>query len=421
MSFQLSTARLLSVGLMIAVSSAVAQTPQISPKKPPAPARPAPPRRIEANIPTLGITMLPGPRLKLKEGPAVDGVRERLDRLDAVNLGPNGQMAVRINYNTIGVFDSIGRRLWRIELGRGGDLGNFGALGWRGSEMWISDRRFAQIALMDRGTVAKSLEIPTWIRPAWNNRKTLPVFGQADILGLFADGSMVLIPYNPHSLMGEATEYDSTMVYVVRTTEAGLVQNIITKYHSFDFIDRGARIRAYRGDSGAIAPRIAAKEYWPRLRISSDGARIVTVTVDTTHPAIDTIVVEARNDRGVQVFTRKFGFPRKEFSEAQIDSIAAVRYSRSSPADRAMLAKGIPRNLPSVRDVVLGRDYSVWVAFRSTNSAEPIVGLDGTGQPIGTTYVPETFQLKAADRGILWIADYRISLKDIVRYTMAKQ
>jgi hypothetical protein len=82
--------------------------------------------------------------------------------------------------------------------------------------------------------------------------------------------------------------------------------------------------------------------------------------------------------------------------------------------------RAVPRKLPTVHDVVIGRDYSVWVSLRDENSVRPIVGLDASGQPIGTAYVPHTFVVWAADRDRLWIVDDRWTAKTIVRYAITK-
>ena len=409
--------RTLSIAFCLALSASGAVDAQKKPVAPPPPA--APPKRADANAQTAAIPGLP-PRLRLIEGPAIDGKKEKLEGELSVNLGPAGQQLVRSHFDMLKAYDSTGRRLWSLDIGREGEVGDVAALGWRGSQVWISDRRFYQIALIENGAVTKSLELPTWVRPTWTNRKSFPVFGSLEVYALMGDGSMIVVPRRPHSIVG-TVGYDSTMQYVVHVTENGIIDRPITKLASYDLAFRAAMARAYsdRGDERPSKwPQPA--EYWPRLRVSPDGMRTVTVTVDTTHAGADTIVVAAVNEKGGPVYVRKFGFPRVSYTESEIDSIALARFPRSSAFDRANRAKALTRSQASVRDVTLGRDYSVWVTMREIDGAKAVVGIDAAGQFVGTIYLPRTFWLKAADRSTLWIVDYRPTFADVVRYTAAK-
>jgi hypothetical protein len=408
--------RPLSIAFCLAVSSAVvgAQKPAVAPPKPV-----APPKRADANAQTAAIPGLPQ-RLRLIEGPAIDGKKEKFEGDLSVNVGPSGQVVVRSRWDMLKAYDSTGRRLWTLDIGREGEVGDVAALGWRGSQVWISDRRFSQIALIENGIVTKSLELPTWVRPTWTNRKSFPVFGLVEVYALLGDGSMMVVPSRPHALVG-TVGYDSTKQYVLHVTENGIIDRTVTKLPSFDVARRAAMARAFANQSDnrpSIWPLPA--EYWPRLRVSPDGMRTVTVTVDTTHAVSDTIVVAAVNEKGGPVYVRKFGFPRKTYTQSEIDSIALARFPKSSAADRAKRAKSLTRSLASVRDVTLGRDYSVWITMREIDGAKAVVGIDAAGQFAGTIYLPRTFWLKGADRNALWIIDYRPILRDVVRYTAAK-
>ena len=399
----------------------VPRRPVSAPTKPatastkPATARP----RADINAPGPEIPELPRPRLKLAEGPVIAGRKEQFDMLNGVLLGPGGQMIVHIGWRTLQAYDSTGRRLWKKEFGNDDEIGTIDHVGWRGAQMWIFDSRFSQVALLDRGVVTKSLEVPSWIRPTWANRKTFPIFGHAEVRALYADGSMLVVPFNPHSIVG-TVGYDSTAEYVVNVAESGIIKKTITKYPSADLGSRSARARAERAQSQVGNRWIFAPEFWPYLRVSADGMRIITVSVDTAAATADSIVVAAFSNEGASIYTRKFGFPRSSLTEQQIDSIAAVRITRGDAETRASLKRMLPRKVASVRDVIVGRDYSVWVTLSERGGAKPTVGIDPAGQIIGTIYIPRTFQLKAADGPHVWAADYRFGLKDLVRYSYVK-
>jgi hypothetical protein len=411
--------RTLSLALCLAAFVAGVGLAQKPAAAPPTPATPR--KRADANAQTPAIPGLPS-RLHLIEGPAIDGTKEKFEHDIVIHLGPGGLMVVRAGWYLISAYDSTGKHLWTMDRGRESEIADVTALGWRGSQLWVSDSRFAQIALIDKGVVTKSLELPSWVRPSWTNRKSFPVFGSLDVYALFADGSMLVIPRRPHSLVG-TVGYDSTMQYILHVSENGIIDRAVAKVPSQDYALRTAYSRLPRDGPGVIPPNAwrLSGDYWPRFRVSPDGMRTVTVSVDIGSATFDTVVVTAVNEKGAPVFTSKFGFPRVSYTEKQIDSLAMHQYGGSTADYRARRARAFPRVLPTVRDVTLGRDYSVWVTLRETAGAKPIVGIDGMGHFVGTIYIPPTFSLRAADRDRLWIVDYRPNFRDVVRYGIAKR
>jgi hypothetical protein len=384
---------------------------------------PVPPRTgsplTDANIAATPVPGLP-PRVMLTPGLVIDGKKEHLDMVTRLTLGPGGQMVVEVGWRSLRGYDSTGKRTWSSNIRQRDEIGTVDAVGWQGSQLWISDSRYAQIALLDRaGTVTKSLELPTWIRPALSNRKSYPVFGRAEVLGLLPDGSMILVPSRPHSVFG-ATDYDSTMLHIVRAKETGIIDGAIAKLPSLAAATDAAWAQARRTHLDVSQRWLLQPDFWPRYRVSSDSKRIVTVTIDTSATATDTIVVAAINETGHSLWTRKVGVPRRAFTQHEIDSIGKQRFVRGDVEARARQIRGLAKKLPTVHNLTLGRDYSVWVSLRNDGPVRPIVGFDGNGDVIGTAYVPHTFTVHAADRGALWIVDDRWSAKSIVRYSITK-
>jgi hypothetical protein len=405
--------------LRIALGLVATATLSLHAQKPAPAAKSSGPPLLEANVAVPAMPGLPTPRLKLTPGLLIDGRREQIDKALRVNLGPAGQMVIEVGPRMLRGYDSTGRRRWAMNMRQEDEVGTVDAIGWRGSEMWVSDSRYGQVALVDRGAVTKSIEMPTWIRPRFNDRNAFPVFGRADVRALFSDGSMLVIPSHAHSVVGGAG-YDSTMRYLLRVNEDGVIDGVVARFPSLDAAQMAAWMTSARTHLDVPNRWLFQPDFWPRLRVSFDGARVVTVSTDTTGASADSIVVAMVNDRGQPMWTRKFGFARRAFSQHETDSIAKLRFSRGEVEARARQIRGIQRKLPSVHDVVIGRDYSVWISLRDENSVRPIVGFDAAGQPIGTAYVPNTFVVKAADRGVVWIVDDRWTAKTIVRYAVSR-
>src|ERR1043165_2845833 len=183
------------------------------------------PSLTEVNEKSAAIRELPPTRLRLTPAQTLDGRRERFEQINAMRIGPAGQLALVIRtpdavggaskWETLRLYDSTGRRLWSL-AGSGGDgeLGRFSAFGWTSSGMWVFDDRFSQVALIEGGQVTKSLELPEWYRPSWAQRKSFPVYGAASIFAMLPDGSYIGMPRRAHSLMG-AAQYDSTKDYIM--------------------------------------------------------------------------------------------------------------------------------------------------------------------------------------------------------------
>ena len=398
-------------------------------------AQKAPPKPVvipslaDVNERSTPLPELPRARLKLTPTRTIQGAKETLEQVAGVAVGPKGQLAVlgRFNsqpasargiYQSLRLFDSTGRRLWSINAGGDQEIGWFDAIGWRDGGMWVSDERNSQIALVEHGEVTKSIEIPSWVRPDWNHRKSFPVFGRVSILAVLADGSYIGMPSRPHSLMGGA-QYDSTKNYILHFSDGGIIDRMIAAIPSYDY-DWQQGLREYRRQNatGPYPPAdspLRMKQY-PKFHVSPDGARTVVVSVDSSRAAVDSITVVAKSATGSDVYRQRFAFPRKSYSNEQIDSIMMERYPRASTGERARRAAGYPRISPDIDYFVLGADYSVWITLREGNGVRPVVALDPMGKILGTLYLPRTYSCVAADRDGVWLVDNRSSVKDLVRY-----
>jgi hypothetical protein len=360
-----------------------------------------------------------GPRLRLTDSVTLFK-KEKFAGNIIIALGPRGQVLVSSGEwdGNIRLFDSTGRRLWTLDKRR--EIANPVAIGWRGDELWISDPGFGQIALVDRGEVTKSLELPDFIRPKFSERKTFPVFERMEVLALLADGSMVVVPRGANSIVG-TPGYDEKMLYILKVSEDGIIQQTITKFPSLEFA-RNAALKAegekdYRA---RMAPSVIAAGFWPAYRVAPDGKRVVIVSVDTSAAKVDTITVTAYGEKGETLFMRKLTHPSLRFTEKQIDSIARERFTRLSPEMQEARRKQLSRRGEPFTGLSLGRDNSVWIRLREIGTSRPIVGIDADGQIIGTLYVPPYFAIRAADRGYLWTVDPRSMASEITRYKVVK-
>lgn len=350
---------------------------------------------------------LVGPRLQVRDSLVIDATKAKLESPISVAIGPAGRLIAHMQYGRVmAAFDSAGRRLWMQQRQRR-DVGEMTAIGWKGSDMWISDASYSQIAVMDSyGNVQKSLELPSWVRPSFSNRKAFPVFESMRVFAIYEDGSMLVVPRSPMSLVSTPS-FDRNSTYIFRINEEGIIQKMLARFPA-------TSIRIKNAEGGEITADNAVRGHF---RIASDGSRIVVVTTDTASATHDTIRVAAINERGDTVYRQKFAQPARFYGDTEIDSIARTRYG-NEPEYRERHAKGMTRRAPAVNFITLDYDKSVWITLRQNGATQTIVGIDAAGKAIGSLQLPATTVVRAADRGRLWVGDTRSGRRNLVRYSL---
>lgn len=358
-----------------------------------------------------GFARLPGSTLRVADSIRIDVKQAKLENPMTIFPGPKGGLIVYSQWRAVTGFDSLGRRLWSQSSQNKREIADVTAFGWRGHEMWVSDAAWTQIALLDQyGNVTKSLELPSWVRPTFSNRKSYPVFESMRVLGLYDDGTMLVVPRSPVKITG-ATGYDENANYVLKINEDGVIQRAVAKFPSNILVGTGTEGQKVRFQNPL--------NQW-LYRISPDGRRVVVVSVDTVAPKTDTVIVRALNERGDTVYTEKFGYPAQMYSDTQIDSIGRQHWGNNTDY-REIRTKALPRRAPAVVGIALDADKSLWLTLRGNSKSRPIIGIDAAGKYIGKFQLPASRTLKAANMGRVWIGEFRYDGRgDLVRYRLVK-
>ena len=368
-------------------------------------------------VPDPGLARLPGPQLRIVDSARVDLLTNKLEPPLTVIPGPKGGVVVYAQWRSVTSFDSLGRRLWSKGQDRNNEqdrreVGEITAFGWDAKEMWVSDAAWGQIALLDQyGNVTKSLELPSWVRPTFSNRKSFPVFESMRVLGRYPNGDMLVLPRNSMSITG-ATNFDQDANYLVRIDQDGIIQRTVVKFPS-----PGIR---RKDDKGKEFTFTNPHNQW-LYRVSPDGMRIVIVNVDTSAAKTDTVVVRALNDRGDTLWTQKFPYPALVYTQAQIDSVAQAWWGNWDTSERDRRAKHMSRRGMSVQQFVMDPDKSVWFSLRGNGSTRAVVGFDAAGKPIGKLLLPARRMVRAANLGALYVGEARAEQRgELVRYRLSK-
>jgi len=282
---------------------------------------------------------------------------------------------------------------------------------WHGTAMRGNTQ--VQVTVDRAGKVTKSLELPSFVRPAWADRRKYPVFARHFALALYRDGTWLVRPFEERSVMS-TPEYDKKFSYAMRVDENGAIQRVVARFpRDEDMLDLSARKSRWTS-------RIPFHDrtFW---EVSEDGSRIVATWRNRGADSA-TFQVAALGEKGDTIFSKKFPFTPVAIAKKSVDS-ALTKFNRSI-ADmsveelRALVAKQIPPTYPPVLDLVPGRDNTTWVELRSTNADQhQWMALDATGAVIGLVALPKGFVLRAADRDHVWGYDSDVDrVKALVRY-----
>jgi hypothetical protein len=342
-----------------------------------------------------------------------------------IALAPDGRLVVAPQTGDLVDFDSTGKRLsWKIQVGgRDPEIWIVDRMGWAGNTMWVIDQGFRQIALVDqRGKITKSLEHPTWVRPAWADRRKYPVFGRVTPLNLYPDGSWLVVPYREKSLL-DTPGYDTTVQYVMRISEGGSIQRVLAglpRDPGRVDVKSGKTTRSffipYRGQA------------WGS---SHDGLRIVIVSTNTKAADSASFRVTVIGEKGDTIVNRLYPYTPIKVTQQARDSIRERTQGKvgtlSEDEVRNLVAEHIPPFYPPVTGLVIGQDYSVWLQLRTAASAKSgdirtWLVLDPTGAPIGSVGLPHDYIVEVATRERLWGFERKLgSPPVIVRYRITRR
>jgi hypothetical protein len=365
-----------------------------------------------ASIATLSARVgaqVKAPQLRAVQDLRVDQATTTGNRSAVLTVGPSGEILVAAQLSgAIRGFDSTGKPLsWTLPFGNilDSEIRWVWRMGWIGNSLWVADPGFTQIALIDRGgKVTKSLEYPSWVRPAWADRRKFPVFGGLEPLAVYADGSWLVRPSRERSLVS-TPEYDKSYSYLLRISESGSIEKLIAR------IPHGGALAdpRFRSTSQATLPVYAPLTVWDA---STDGSRVAVVSAALAGADSATYRVTAIGARGDTVYSKQFPFVPVPMSKQSIDSLRA-RYNRGGEE----AVKRLPWAYPPVQGVLVGRDQTVWIELRSATPGRLWLVLDPKGDAVGTVRVPSEFVAKVAERGRMWGFDREADrVTALVRY-----
>ncbi|HEX7938053.1 MAG TPA: hypothetical protein VF483_03615 [Gemmatimonadaceae bacterium] len=331
-----------------------------------------------------------------------------VNRAGRVLPGRDGRMFITqqdFNAEVIEVDSAFHKLPWTFKVDRGpnGDVYYVRDWGWVGDSIWVLDPVFRQVAFIGTaGTLTKSISWPSWIRPAWSDRRKYPLFANVFMwLGAYPDGTLLVQPIQPRHLL-DTPGYDPDQQLLVRIDGDGRILKTVARIPA---MEGRFELRSGTERQWVNVPNYA-KSLW---RVSSDGRRIAVVSPIASDSGA--FRVTALDENGDTVFTRRYAIQAERLSKAHVDSVLAMqqpfgRYAVEQVRDT--VRKLLPAFYTPVASVDVGLDYSVWVAVRRPTTkiedAEYFV-VDAKGEPQGVVTVPRATKFASVALDKLWVIE----------------
>lgn len=323
-------------------------------------------------------------------------------------ISPSGEIAVgQMKDNHVKVFSPAGAMTTIGRKGAGpGEFVKVSRVGYKGDTLWALDPGASRVTLF----TPQHKFVRTFREPTSGDKSIVQLFTQA----VLPDGDLrVIVGFWSKAIRPKwAPSSDSGSTLFARVSPAGIIRRTIA-------VLPPSACRVSRATGSMITTR-AVPYCAETLRTDNDGSLgLAFVEVIGTQYRVTTI---GPNDD--TLFARSFHFAPIPVSAAALDSVAELEAEikkMTSPADWAVRPRVTPaKNYPPVRNIVLGRDNTVWLELRTTTGGHRWLMLDPKGNPVGTIVVPNEVTLKAAERGTVWglITD-EDGLLGVVRYRVS--
>jgi len=321
-----------------------------------------------------------------------------LSQIGAMAEGPHGELYLTDRGEArVIVVDTKGR-LARMVGRRGEGPGEFrfvGSLGWMGDSLWVSDPAMRRLSFFGAdGEYLRSLPFPV-LRP---RRPGLELSTEA-ILG---DGSLLI---RENWGVSDASFVAATGLLVLRATRAGRITDTVRWLAA----RRGAMV--VRLPTGGIMQRDQPWSDDDLHAIDPRGTEFIVVERPTAEsPASARFRLLVYGTDGRLRFERSVPYDPVALTgsrfDAEVQRAAAPILRRFSSAGHAKDAVALeffrPRFLPPVRNLLVGRDQSIWINVQRKESDETWLVFDKTGTLTGTILAPPQVRLLAVSSTGAW-------------------
>lgn len=365
---------------------------------------------LTAALVAFSITSAPAQSspLPIREELRIGGESADLTTIHWLGVSRSGAIiaAQRMDGN-LRVYDPTGRLL--KVLGRtGGGPGEFGSIGlsgWTDDSLWVHDASLGRVSYVRAdATLGEPRPTPTVPTSALHPGLARMSLGTAPS-ALYSDGSTLFkLPVQPPQ--GTLGGFGRREAYWLVDPKGGAKQSVLGS------VGEPCTVKF---EGGFIFKPFCRESI---LRESPDGMHLAVLD-----PVDDSTVEVAMMRRdGTVVWRRRIVSAATPLTSAAWDSVIASRVNprMAPPMREAFAALKAPARLPPVRNLLVGRDGSLWIEGWGKN-VRPWTVLRQDGSTLGVVTLPGRARLTVADLKQIWTIELdQDDLPSVVRYRLGR-
>ena len=352
---------------------------------------------------------------------------EIVTRVSGLKINRDGLIFImQPDDKTIRVFDSTGKFVRTMgQAGQGpGEFTGFGFFGFTHDSLWVTDPSQNRVSLFGpTGTIIRYLE--TSVQPPDTRYQPAPPLA-------YMDNGSILVKFSAEQ-EGEGAELTRPPDLVMRADGKGVlidtlqvlpmpVSRMIEPARKGMVVRNGSEVEVSYGPTFALRPINSA----PYLVVAADGSQFLTIfRAPPVNPDSAAFKLVRVGSDGKVISSVDYGYTPRPVTEALIDSLLPIPPD-SAPArvkERSKFVRDsadIPKFLPPVNRMIIGRDKTIWVASDWAEKRErwTIIGEDN--KIVGNVDMPKGFRVMQVDRTRVWgvETDSTTDIPYVVRYKL---
>lgn len=309
---------------------------------------------------------------------------------------PDGVIAVSQPLeNTIRYFSGTGRAIRSIgRAGAGpGEFRYIGRLLWTADTLWVADMVLKRVTLLSaEQKVVKTVPLPTTVQFRRGGNGAVVSFSNLTPRARYAGGGMLFtaLTWDRARTDWLPTGHRRGEYPILRTEPDGTVSRVI-----------GFTVSSMDCEDGDVTIPLCSEPYGA---YSADGSRVAFAAVVNGTVKTGEYRVTTLSEHGDTIFNRRYPFVPVPVSRTTRDSARALASKEAAtPELRATVNRmHIPGFHPPLRNLVIGRDGTVWVEMRAVAGERRWQMLAPDGKPVGELALPLNVTLKVAQRDRIW-------------------
>jgi hypothetical protein len=182
----------------------------------------------------------------------------------------------------------------------------------------------------------------------------------------------------------------------------------------------GFSVTTDRGHAGFAVPFCA----FPLTELAPDAGTVAIVQMTNAIQKTSTFTIAMLNSTGDTLFSHSYPYSPIGISRGTMDSLRALMIKRAPGLATTINSLQMPGSYPPVRQLLIGRDRSVWLEMWTGKPGHKWLVVNSRGVMVGVTTVPENMALRAVDwtaKGIWGIESDNDGIESPVHRTIVLQ